>query len=241
MDNAIRSGADIVVANNKKLDGTLRDERPLAAGRLSPAQTRAAAWRFQYFIAPAYGITVWGKLYRHDFLRTAGVRFESNHRISGEDILFNLLLFSHYPQISQVNRCVYVYCINAGSITHSYRPRLSQRYVTLLEIYHQQLVHLDRLDEFGDLLAFLVLRFISTCCHNEYLFAPDRYGAIKEQLAQLMQSPIVRATLGEIARGRYVEAVSTGNPTYTRLQAALLGRGMLGLVARLRMLRYHFM
>lgn len=241
VDQARRSGADIVVANNKKLDGVLRDERPITDGSLTPAQTRSGAWRFQYFIAPAYGITVWGKLYRHDFVRAAGVKFESNHTISGEDILFNLLLFTHDPHIVQVNRCLYVYCMNSGSITHSHRPRLSQRYNNLLDIYYRQLAAADRLDEFRDLLAFLVLRFVSTCCHNEYLFAQDRYGTIKEQLAQLMQSPIVRDSLAEVARGHHVDALGNGNKAYTRLQAALLGHGQLGLVTRLRMLRYRFM
>ncbi len=241
LDNALRTGVDIVVANNKVLDGELRCARAIGDRLVTPEETRAPAWRFGYFIAPAYGITVWGKLYRHAFIKEAGVRFESNHRVSGEDILFNLLLFTHSPKLSLLNHCVYVYCLNEGSITHSYRPRLAQRYLTLLDIYCRQLAQLGQMEEFRDLIAFLVLRFISTCCHNEYLYAPDRYAAIKGQLTELMSSDIVRPALQEVARGDHIKAISTRNHTYTRLQASLLEHGLIGLVARLRMLRLSFM
>ena len=241
LDNALDTGADIVAANNRVLDGELRCSRAIGDRPLTREETRDPAWRFVYFIAPAYGITAWGKLYRHSFIKETGIRFESNHRISGEDILFNLLLFTHNPQLSLLNQHVYVYCLNEGSITHSYRPRLAPIYLALLDIYRRQLVQLDQLEEFRDLMAFLVLRFISTCCHNEYLYAPDRYAAIKGQLAELMGSDIVQSALQEVARGDHIRAVSTRNHTYTRLQATLLRHGMIGAVARLRMLRLSFM
>lgn len=241
MDNALSTGADIVAANNRILDAEVRCSSSIGDGILALEETRASAWRFGYFIAPAYGITVWGKLYRHDFIKATGVRFESSHRISGEDILFNLLLFTHDPKLSLLNQYVYVYRMNEGSITHSYRPRLAQRYLTLLVIYRQQLVQLGKLEEFRDLMAFLVLRFISTCCHNEYLYSPHRYAAIKGQLAELMSSDIVQSALQEVAGGNHINAITARNQTYTRLQASLLRHGMIGTVARLRILRLNFM
>ncbi len=241
LDNALSTGADIVVANNKISADTVRCDRPIGDGILTLDETRDPAWRFDYFIAPAYGITVWAKLYRHNFVKEAGVRFESNHRISGEDILFNLLLFAHSPKLSLLNQYVYVYCMNENSITHSYRPLLAQRYLALLDIYREKLVQLGELEEFRDLMAFLVLRFISTCCHNEYIYSPHRYQAIKAQLDELMSSDIVRPALREIARGDHIKSISTRNQAYTRLQASLLGHGMIGLVSRLRMLRLSFM
>ncbi len=180
--NARLTQADIVVANNKTSGKKLKNARELHEHVLTCQEMSEPSWRFDYFIDPAYGITVWAKLYKHDFIKSAGILFESNHLISGEDILFNLLLLTHNPKMSIVNQRLYVYCINAGSITQSYRPRLSQRYLAFLDIYYQQLLDMDKLDEFKDLLAFMVLRFISACCHNEYIYSDNRYADIKEQL-----------------------------------------------------------
>ncbi|MEQ8200709.1 MAG: glycosyltransferase [Syntrophomonadaceae bacterium] len=239
--NALVTEADVVVANNKKLADELRKERKIADKVLTAEEMCNPAWRFDYFIDPAYGITVWGKLYKHDFVRSTGVLFESNHLISGEDILFNLLLFTHEPRVSSVNQHVYVYCINEGSITHSYRPRLSQRYLALLEIYHDQLTKMGKLDDFQDLLAYLILRFISTCCYNEYIYSANRYAAIKEHLTNLMQSDIVKTSVRDVARGKYINVIGKRNQTYTRLQASLLEHNWLDMVVMLRMLRYKLM
>jgi len=241
MQNALLTKADIVVVNNKTLGKALKNGRELNEHVLTSMEMGDPSWRFDYFIYPAYGITVWGKLYKHDLLKRTGILFESNHLISGEDILFNLLLLTHHPKIALVNQHVYVYCINSGSITQSYRPRLSQRYLAFLDIYYQQLLDMDKLQEFNDLLAFMVFRFISTCCYNEYNYSKNRYAAIKEQLKNLMQSEIVKACVRDIARGRYITAIRKRKHTYTRLQASLLEHNLIDLVVMLRILRYKVM
>lgn len=240
MYNARVTKTDIIVANNKKLTDAVRIERRIEDKVLTAQEMRNPNWRFNYFIDPAYGITAWGKLYKHSFIKNTGIKFESSELIFSEDILFNCLLFTFNPTISLVNEYVYVYCINDGQITQSYRPRVSQRYVALLQIFCDQLTKLGRLAEYQDLMAFLCLRFISTCCYNEYKFSKNRYAAMKNHLTNLMQADIIKISIRNIAQGKFIDGMNKRNRKTTRLQASLLNHHLIDLAVILRMIRYKF-
>jgi len=87
---------------------------------------------FRTFIEEKHGVICCNKLYRRDLIQKSGIKFEENKEIYAEDLLFNTQLIMHASKIVQVSAPLYNYRIRVGSITHSFKPNLEERYSELI-------------------------------------------------------------------------------------------------------------
>lgn len=80
-------------------------------------------WDEYYITFFGYGklaVNMWGKLYRTDLIKRAGVKPTGYRR--GQDLYFNLYLFPHIRRYSQIEYAGYTYYV--GGVTNRYSPTL---------------------------------------------------------------------------------------------------------------------
>ena len=69
-----------------------------------------------------FGIgSAWGGVYRAEFLKKNNLLFKSEREILSEDLIFSINICLHAESVVFINRCLYNYCENAQSLSHSYR------------------------------------------------------------------------------------------------------------------------
>jgi glycosyltransferase involved in cell wall biosynthesis len=161
-EKTIDTEVDVIIGNYVlfNLDGevTYRDSIPKIY--LNTEFFNHSSERFNLFFGRSYGTTAWNKLYSADFLNRCKIEFEPNSKIFAEDLLFNIKLFTFNPRIITIQDYTYNYFKVEGSITTSFKPRLTERYINLLDSYYTFLEKRDIADEYTDLLCFLCLIFI---------------------------------------------------------------------------------
>jgi glycosyltransferase involved in cell wall biosynthesis len=209
LDNALLTEADIVAGNHKILPshGHALDGIQFTSGVLSRQAMGQVNQRFDYFIGKRYRAAVWAKLFKRDFIRAAGLQFESTSEYFAEDMLFSLKYYVNEPKISLLNKYLYVYCLNEDSITSSYKPNLSQRYVSLVERFRDYLASRGQVEQYQDLLDFISFNVMSVVCNNAYRFSPSRWREIKKEIKYLLQSELIRKMTADFARGDYIQAI----------------------------------
>ena len=241
LDNALLTEADIVAGNHKILPshGQALDRMQFASGVLSRQAMGQVNQRFDYFIGQRYRVAVWAKLFRHDFIKKAGLQFENNSEYFAEDMLFSLKYYVNGPKISLLNEYLYVYCLNEDSITSSYKPNLSQRYLHLVENFHDYLVSRGQVEQYQDLLDFISFNVMSVACNNAYRFSQSRCREIKKEIEYFLQSELIRKMTADFARGDYVRAIDNVKwKMFARCYAWALNNNLINLAVLMQWIRF---
>ena len=75
-----------------------------------------------------------------DLIRSTGWRFVSEREVLCEDVYSILMLCSHVKRIAVMEKCLYCYCENMASTSHTYLPdrfeRVKTNYVKHVELCH---------------------------------------------------------------------------------------------------------
>jgi len=241
LDNALLTEADIVAGNHKILPshGQALDGIQFTSRVLSRQAMGQVNQRFDYFIGKRYRVAVWAKLFKRDFIRAAGLQFESTSEYFAEDMLFSLKYYVNEPKISLLNEYLYVYCLNEDSITSSYKPNLSQRYLHLVENFHDYLVSRGQVEQYQDLLDFISFNVMSVACNNAYRFSRSRWGEIKKEIEYLLQSELIRKMTADFGRGDYIRAIDNLNwKLFVRCYAWALNNNLINLAVLMQWIRF---
>lgn len=80
---------------------------------------------------------VWNKVYRSTFLKKHHIRFNSEHGIYGEDLLFNWICFAKGASLYSTDSIIYNHTLQTQSITQKREKRnLTSRFVFILEKFY---------------------------------------------------------------------------------------------------------
>ena len=241
VDNAYRTQADIIIANKKilNINGKYSYGIDFENKVLSKNELETTSLKYDYFLGRGYGVSACAKLYNNNFIKTIGLKFEKNNEIFAEDRLFNLKCYTYDPKISLINEAVYIYCINNTSITQTYKPFLPERYLALLENFHNHITTLNKLEEYRDLLDFTSFNAISVTCANTYRYSEEQYLEMKKEIKYLMQSYIVRQMIDDFTKGRYLSEINSNSwGHFARIYALMLKNNLINLATIMQLLRF---
>lgn len=88
----------------------------------------------------------WNKMYKTEFLRKGGVRFELPKGFNGTDLAFNHKLYLHRPVYCSVDSAEYVHVIYSKSATHRKRKKLQEGSMCIVT----QLMHESEITNNGE-------------------------------------------------------------------------------------------
>lgn len=80
----------------------------------------------------------WNKLYRKDFLRKAGVKFELPKRFNGNDLAFNFKLVLHCPSYSIINVPLLYHRLTPNSMVRRKNKPLQEGFEVIMEQLYQE-------------------------------------------------------------------------------------------------------
>lgn len=123
-----------------------------------------------YYFINVYSHNAWDKIYRASILKKNNIRFGNNKEIFGEDELFQLELLNYAKKIGFIHHPVYYYLQRKGSIMNSYKPRLIERQLKMVDIIRSKVVA-QNIDSYATVLPILVyegliLEVINTVDNN---------------------------------------------------------------------------
>ncbi len=85
--------------------------------------------------------SAWNKLYSMSVIKKTGWRFVSEREIISEDYYSLTELYGHLERVCVINRGLYHYTVNTGSLSRSYRPdrfeRIKEFYKAMLSLSNQ--------------------------------------------------------------------------------------------------------
>lgn len=207
MEMALKENADIVVGNFQRF----RENQYASISRhhlASGNDTKTVDFRLRGFLTEGHLIMDWGKVYRRDFLLRNHLWCQS--RIHMEDKLRNMMCCTCEPVYAFVENCVYLYRITEGSITQRYREKtrsLKEDWIYVAEYFYRFLQKEQKLEQFGDLLAFHVFCGIFTIGRQPLEGTGEKRRKSAEILREYGRNPLVHCTLLALARGKYLKGM----------------------------------
>ena len=115
--------------------------------------------------------TAWGKLYKKDLFTQNNLAFPSERKLIWEDLAFSIELYPMCKKVYILNKPVYYYCFNEGSLTHIYKPN---KFELVMELYHYMGVKIQELNlpiEAQYRLDTNFIGHIRTCIKLEVFYA----------------------------------------------------------------------
>lgn len=196
------SGGDIAVGNYCRLmDGHLAETTGHSA--FHSMAPDSAAFRFGGFFSVGTLAYVWGKAYRHSFLKEHGIYFGSYEY--AEDKLFNFRCYIENAQYAFTDDTVYVYRKNESSVSNQARPDRAACWLQLSGDLADFLEEKHCGGEYGDLVAFTVAFAAFFDAKARYCSTGKSLRAVKALLQTYIDSPLAYRCLCRLARGEYLE------------------------------------
>ncbi len=124
-------------------------------------------------------------IYRHDFLKSTGVKFISERKIGSEDFLFIFSLYIKACSVLVTHLTWYNYDTREGSLTQSYRKDLFTRYRLLGRLIFRELKKEDLNRILADDFRVLYIGLMYICMMNECSGPggrPDQVSRVREIL-----------------------------------------------------------
>lgn len=204
---ALRENADIVTGNFRRFRG--ENYGAVSYHHLrSGSYVKTVDFRFRGFLTEGHLIMDWGKLYRRDFLLQNYLWCKD--RIHMEDKLRNMMCCACEPKYAFVDNCVYLYRITEGSITQHYQEKsgeLMRDWIYIAEYFYRFLEKRQKLEKFGDLLAFHIFCGIFTIGRQPLQAGKNKGRRIVKLLKRYGQNRLVHDAVLSLARGRYLGEV----------------------------------
>ncbi len=176
--------ADVIIGNYSIYDSTGKITRrnAIPEGAITNPTSLSSQFKFDFFFGKNYGLCAWNKLYKTGFIKSIDLLFEKNSDIYAEDLLFNIKLFIHNPQIYSINEYTYFHCVNPESITKTYKSSLHIRFFNLIESFREYTASLGALEKHSDLLTYTTCIALSNICLNDYLYNKTRFQKMREDI-----------------------------------------------------------
>lgn len=203
MEEAERSGADIIVGNYRKF----RDEMIWDKNRhhLKPGEYQETPkFRFDGFYRFGHLAYNWGKLYRRAFL-VENALWSKNYPFT-QDKANNILCYAYHPKYAFIDQSVYLYRINDESITFRYKPNMKSVWIAIAKDFHQELAERGVKDDFWDITAFHIF-FGSFFLVKQEFMAGHGFWKAKREVEEFGKDPFVRKSMKELAAGKYLRGI----------------------------------
>lgn len=201
-ERAEETCADIVIGLYRRLKG--REPGGVRCRRLldgSPAET--ADLRFGRLILSNHLISAWGKLYRRAFLADNGLMFRNYF---SEDKAFNMLCCACRPVCAFVDGSVYLYRVNADSISSRYQDDYYlSSWIAMTYDFLRFLSALGLQEADNDLAACHL-------CIGSAFLASDGVThigipATVKALSEYGKDPLVRKAVRQAACGKHIDQI----------------------------------
>lgn len=108
-----------------------------------------------------YMMSVCHGIYKREILTQHAICFPSERQMVSEDLIFDLDFFSHAQCVVYLPDCMYYYCENTASLTHSFSAEKYEKYKTFLDAVEMRLAMLYPREKYrlhADRLRLLYLR-----------------------------------------------------------------------------------
>lgn len=212
VEKAEEGRADIVTGNFRRFDASRMSEVNRHHLR-SGSYTRTVDFRFRGFLTENHLVSDWGKLYRTSFLRDKHIKHEKYHVM--EDKLYNMMCCAYEPTYGFIQESVYLYRVTEGSVTEQYKDNVRELAKTWLHVAESFWYFLKKQgiqDDYGDLLAFHLFCGIFSIGRQPLQSQRKIRFRIKTTVNLLKvygKHSLVKRMLMELAKGKYVKAVSS--------------------------------
>jgi glycosyltransferase involved in cell wall biosynthesis len=165
----------------------------------------------QYTSSVKYEPSACKGLYSLDLIKKHGVKFLSEREFISEDVLFNLDVLNSSKRVKIVPYQFYHYCLNGGSLTHSYRSDRWEKQckmIRTLETYKKYFVDSDSFDFRLTRTAMAYFRMAATIelhrCHMSYW---AKYRSVKKMLDEsILQERLKFYPISCLPRAWYIFA-----------------------------------
>ena len=196
------SDADILVGNYCRLwDGRIMEATKHSA--FSGMEPGGGHFRFRGFFSVGTLSYVWGKAYRHSFLKEHGISFGTYEY--AEDKIFNMLCYINGARYGFLDDVVYIYRKNNASISFQYQRDRSQCWLQLSADLQQELEKRNLADRYGDLVAYTINFAAFFDGKAQYCRSGKKLGAVKSLLRKYVASPVAFEYFGRLSRGTYIK------------------------------------
>jgi glycosyltransferase EpsH len=133
-------------------------------------------------------VTVWGKLYKTEFIKNYNVEFTETALIGNEDALFNIQYLENIKTVALIEKLLYNYRkTNKMSFTSLYKPQLFEKWKNLYEIISKIIA--NKPDEFKTAFENRVCLSMIGLGLNE-TFSPKSYAEQKKRLKEILSDPL---------------------------------------------------
>ncbi len=239
-DRAKAAQADLVIGNtfialeNQKLLPNPRFTRV----QFSKEELERTPAKYEYLYDPGYGVTIWNKLYRNQFLQKYRLRFHEQLPF-GEDMVFSIQLVARHPKIQLVNKYTYYYCTYASTLSKSPKQRIVEQSAQVLDSIQSDLARLNQTERNQDLLAFVTFGLIHQMARNIVFHSKRKYSDTRRALIQFSQSDIAAQSIKKIAKERIFRRVPRKSwAIYARLLSFFYHHKMYSMTALILYLRF---
>ena len=203
-DEAIRTGADIVVGNYRRfMDGKIWDINQHHLHTEDDPDT--PDFRFNGFYKYGHLAYNWGKLYRRAFLIDNNI-WSKDYPYT-EDKANNILCYAYRPKYSFIEESVYLYRVHDESITFMQKADFCQVWSTIAKDFHRELEKRGIEDHYQDITAFHIF-FGSFFLVKEELLAKKNVFKVTASLRDYGKDAFVKKRMRELAHGAYLKGLS---------------------------------
>lgn len=199
------TGADVAVGNYCRLwDGRILEATKHST--FNGLDRGSGKFRYCGFFSVGTLSYVWGKAYRHSFLKEHGLSF-GNYEYA-EDKFFNFQCYIQGARYAFVEDVVYTYRKNDTSISHQMQR---DRAFCWLQIAADLLRSLDEKGlskEYGDLVAYTVSFAAFFDGKTQYCRSGKKMKAVKAVLKKYVSDPVAYRCFCQLSQGQFLGAAS---------------------------------
>ncbi|WP_052124214.1 glycosyltransferase family 2 protein [Ureibacillus manganicus] len=209
--------------------------------KIEPEELMKTKQKFRVFFGKSFGASAGNKFYRLDFVKSKGIKFESEIYY-GEDLLFNIKLYLNYPTVELINETTYYYFQNLNSVTSNPKKDLVINYIKLVTSLYKYAKSINKLEENYDLISFNSFTAIDNCCLNCFHHSNKKFSEMKREISLFKKSKIINTGLKKLAVGKYFTEIPRKDWKYFSLLFAILyNLNLLGLATFLQICRFKFL
>ena len=200
-----KTDADVAVGNYCRLwDGRILETAKHSA--FSGMDRENGKFRFCGFFSVGTLSYVWGKAYRHSFLRKHGLSFGDYEY--AEDKFFNFQCYARGARYAFLDDVVYAYRKNDASLSHGQHGDRSRCWLRIASDLQRYLEDEKQSGAYGDLVAYTVNFAAFFDGKDRYCSSGKKQEAIKDLLRSYGSDPVADRCFGQMARGRFLDGVS---------------------------------
>lgn len=154
---AERTGVELVVWNYQKAYDDRIDDAYLKMKDevLDLDRLGLQNYYYKYWFPYRHGFEACNKLFRRDVIEQERLKFQFNHEILSEDLLFTSMYLMHTHKLAAMSKPYYYYYMRSNSIMNSAKPRAAHRHMTLAVRLYEYVNSMERGKELRDVMPVL--------------------------------------------------------------------------------------